>query len=418
METALYPRHAEQDLLATLDTSPAVLIHGPRQCGKTTLARMIGETRGYELVDFNRGASRENAHRDPDGFVASLPARVILDEVQHVPELFAALRAEIDQHRIPGRFLMTGSSNVLLLPKLSDSLAGRMAVRRLHPLSQCELERTQPTFLDALFKANFQMRTTEPLLLQLAERVVKGGYPTALAQPSTLDRDLWLQDYLETTAKRDIKSLRRIHALEAIPHLLELAAAQSAQLLNVASIASAFKLSRPTIRDYLALLQHAFLLDHLPAWHHKRAVSLVKAPKLHLGDTGLACALLETSAEELHDPRFDRTLFGHLLETFALQELRRQASANRKPAHFFHYREKSGAEVDIVIKRGSQLAGIEVKAASTVGSDDFRGLERFQESAGERFTCGVVLYDGHYCLRFGDQLYAVPIRTLWENAPS
>lgn len=415
MDAALYPRHAEQSLLATLDISPAVLIHGPRQSGKTTLARMVGEDRGYELVDFNQDASRMNVRRDPDGFAASLPERVILDEVQHVPELFAALRVEIDRHRTPGRFLMTGSSNVLLLPKLSDTLAGRMAIRRLHPLSQCELERVQPTFLDTLFSADFRMRTSKPLLLQLAERVVKGGYPAALAQSSALEREMWLQDYLDTTAKRDIKSLRRIHALEVMPQLLELAAAQSAQLLNVAGIASDFKLSRPTVRDYLALLQHTFLVDHLPAWHHKRAVSLVKTPKLHIGDTGLACALLETSAEELHDPRRDRTLFGHLLETFALQELRRQASANRKSERFFYYREKSGAEIDIVIKRGSQLAGIEVKAASTVGSDDFRGLERFQELTRERFACGVVLYDGPYCLRFGDRLYAVPIRYLWET---
>ena len=415
MDTTLYPRHAEQSLLATLDSSPAVLIHGPRQSGKTTLARMVGEARGYELVDFNQDAARMNARGDPDGFAASLPERVILDEVQHVPELFAALRVEIDRHRVPGRFLMTGSSNVLLLPKLSDSLAGRMAIRRLHPLSQCELARVQPAFLDALFGADFQMRTAEPLLLQLAERVVQGGYPAAVAQSSALERDLWLREYLDTTAKRDIKSLRRIHALEVIPRLLELAAAQSAQLLNVAGIASGFQLSRPTVRDYLALLQHTFLLDHLPAWHRRRAAGLVKTPKLHLGDTGLACALLETGAEELHDPRRDRALFGHLLETFALQELRRQASANRRPERFFHYREKAGAEVDIVIKRGDRLAGVEVKAAGTAGPADFRGLERFREAARERFACGVVLYDGPYCLRFGDRLYAAPIRYLWET---
>ena len=415
MEASLYPRHVEKSLLATLDTFPAVLIHGPRQCGKTTLAHMVGRTRGYELVDFNLRASRTNARNDPDGFAASLPERAILDEVQHVPELFAALRVEIDRHRVPGRFLLTGSSNVLLLPKLSDSLAGRMAIRRLHPLSQCELERVQPKFLDTLFKAEFQMRTTEPLLLQLAERVVRGGYPAALAQPSVQDRAEWLQNYIETTAQRDIKSLRRIHALEAVPQLLKLAAAQSAQLLNAASIASAFKLSRPTVRDYLALLQHVFLLDHLPAWHHKQAVGLAKTPKLHVGDSGLACTLLKKNAKELHDPQLDRTLFGHLLETFALQELRRQASAIREVIDFFHYREKSGSEVDIVINRGSQLAGVEVKASGTVEPEDFRGLERFRELARERFACGVVLYDGHYCLRFGDRLYAVPIRFLWET---
>ena len=418
MKKNLYPRHAEQNLLATLDESPAVLLHGPRQCGKTTLARMIRETQGYQFIDFNLRAPRENARSDPDGFAAGLPERVILDEVQLVPELFAALRVEIDRHRAPGRFLMTGSSNVLLLPKLSDSLAGRMEILDLHPLSQCELERVEPTFLDALFAAGFQMRTTEPLLQQLAERVVTGGYPAIFARSSTRGRQNWHRNYVRMLMQRDIRSLQRIHSLDAMPKLLELAAAQSAQLLNVAGIASNFELNRLTVRGYLTLLRNIFVLDHLPAWHHKRGVGLVKRPKQHFGDTGLACFLLKVGAEELYAPHLDRTLFGHLLETFVLQELRRQASANPEPVDFFHYREKSGAEVDIVLSRGNRLAGIKVKAAATAGTEDFRGLKRFQGLAGERFACGVVLYDGHHCLRFGNQLHAVPIRYLWETRQS
>ena len=416
MDASLCLRHAEWKFLAALDRSPAVLIHGPRQCGKTTLARMIGEARSHAYIDFNLPAARANARNDPDGFAASLRGRVVLDEVQYAPELFAALRAEIDRDRTPGRFLMTSSSNVLLLPKLGDTLAGRMALQRLHPLSQCELERVQPTFLDALFAADFQMRTTEPLLLQLAERVVAGGYPAMLARSSARSRRAWLRNHVRAVARRDVLSLRRIRSLNAVPKLLQLAAAQTARLLNVAGIASACGLTRPTVRDHLIFLQHVFLLDHLPAWHHERAIGLVKRPKLHFRDTGLACALLGVSAEKLRAPQLDRTLYGQLLETFALQELRRQASANRKSIDFFHYREKSGSEVDIVINRGSQLAGVAIKASGTAEPKDFRGLERFRDLAGERFACGVVLYDGHYCLRFGDRLYAVPIRFLWENA--
>lgn len=415
MGKILYPRHAEQNLLAALDESPAVLIHGPRQCGKTTLARMIGKTRDHEFIDFNLRAPRENARNDPDGFAASLPKRAILDEVQLVPELFAALRVEIDRHRVPGRFLMSGSSNVLMLPKLSDSLAGRMEIQDLHPLSQCEMEHTKPTFLNTLFAADFRVRATEPLLQQLAERVVTGGYPAILARATTRSRQNWHRGYIRTLVQRDIRSLQRIYSLDAVPKLMELAAAQSAQLLNVAGIASNFELNRATVRSYLTLLRNIFVLDHLPAWHYKRNVGLVKRPKQHFGDTGLACFLLKVSAKELYAPHLDRTLFGHLLETFALQELRRQASASPEPIDFFHYREKSGAEVDIVLSRGSQLAGIEVKAAATTGTEDFRGLKRFQKLAGERFACGVVLYDGHHCLRFGDRLYAVPIRFLWET---
>ena len=416
METSLCLRHAERKFLTALDRSPAVLVHGPRQCGKTTLARMIGEARGHAYIDFNLPAARANARNDPDGFAASLRDRVVLDEVQYAPELFAALRVEIDRDRAPGRFLMTSSSNVPLLPKLGDTLAGRMALQRLHPLSQCELERVQPTFLDALFAADFRMRTTEPLLLQLAERVVAGGYPAMLARSSARSRNAWLRNHIHAVTRRDVISLRRIRSLHAVPKLLKLAAAQSARLLNVAGIASACGLTRPTTRDHLILLQQVFLLDCLPAWRHERAVKLVRRPKLHFGDTGLACALLGASAERLHAPQLDRTLFGQLLETFALQELRRQASASREAVDFFHYREKSGSKVDIVAARGRWLAGIDVKASGTVEPKDFRGLEQFRELASERFACGVVLYDGPYCLRFGERLYAVPVRYLWENA--
>ena len=419
MKTSLYPRHAEQNFLADLEVTPAVLIHGPRQCGKTTLAKMIGETRGYAYIDFNLPAARENAHNDPDGFAASLPERVILDEVQYAPKLFAALRVEIDRDRAPGRFLMTSSSNVLLLPKLDDTLAGRIALRRLHPLSQCELERVQPTFLDALFAADFRMQTTEPLLLQLAKRVVTGGYPAMLGKSSARSRNAWLRNHIHAVAQRDFMSLRRIRSPAAVPELVKLAAAQSAQLLNAAGIASACDLTRPTVRDHLILLRHVFLLDHLPPLlpilFRERPVGLVKSSKLYFGDTGPACALLAASAERLHAPQLDRTLFGQLLETFVLQELRRQASAHRGKISFSHYRENSGVKVDIVVGRRSRLAGIDVKASATVTPKDLRGLERLRDLAGERFVCGVVLYDGHYCLRLGDRLHAVPIRYLWES---
>lgn len=417
MKASLYPRHAEQNLLADLEITPAVLIHGPRQCGKTALAKAIGETRGYAYIDFNLPAARENACNDPDGFAASLPERVILDEVQYAPELFAALRVEIDRDRVPGRFLMTSSSNVLLLPKLGDTLAGRMALRRLHPLSQCELERVQPTFLDALFAADFRMQTVKPLLLQLAERVVAGGYPAMLEKSSARGRNAWLRDHIHAVARGDFMSLRRIRSPDSVPELVKLTAAQSARLLNAAGIASACGLTRPTVRDHLILLRHVFLLDHLPALLptllHERTVGLAKRSKLYFGDTGLACVLLAASAERLHAPQLDRTLFGQLLETFVLQELRRQASAHRDSISFAHYRDKSRVAVDIVVSCGRRLAGIDVKASATVVPKDLRGLKRLQNLAGERFACGVVLYDGPYCLRLGDRLYAVPIRFLW-----
>jgi uncharacterized protein len=412
-EASLYPRYAEPRLTEALADSPVVLIHGPRQCGKTTLARVVGERMGYLYVSFDDDVARDAALADPAGFVADLPERTILDEVQRVPELFAALKMAVDHKRDAGRFLLTGSANVLLVPKLADSLAGRMEILRLHPLAQCELARHAPAFLDNLFRGGFKIRQSERLGRQLADRIAAGGYPAALARQSEKRRATWYRDYLEALVQRDVRDLARISALDALPRLLSLAAAQTARLVNITEMAAPFQLSRPTIRDYVTLLERVFLLETLPPWHSNRLSRLVKTPKLHLGDSGLACALLGADAASL---AADRPLFGQLLETFVFQELRRQASWRDEPIGFFHFRDKDGAEVDIVLERGArELVGVEVKASATVTVADFRGMRKLREAAGKRFAAGVVLYDGEITASFGDRFFAVPLRTLWET---
>jgi predicted AAA+ superfamily ATPase len=408
----LYPRYAAPRLKEALADSPVVLIHGPRQCGKTTLARAVGEPLGYEYVTFDDDVARGAAEADPAGFVLDLPERAILDEVQRVPALFTAIKANVDRRRSAGRFLLTGSANVLLVPKLADSLAGRMAVLRLHPLAQGELERQEPDFLDRLFSATFRNRRTKRLGSELAERIVAGGYPAALQRTNERRRGTWYRDYLDALVQRDVRDLARIASLDALPRLLALVAGQTARLLNVADLAAPFQLSRPTIRDYVTLLERVFLVDELPPWHSNRLSRLVKTPKVHVGDTGLAAALLGIDAASL---AADRTLLGQLLETFVFQELRRQATARDEPLSFCHFRDKDGVEVDIVIERGSStVAGVEVKASATVTAADFRGLRKLKEASGRRFAGGVVLYDGETGVGFGDGLYAVPIRSVWE----
>lgn len=409
----LHKRLAEPALVEALADSPVVLIHGPRQCGKSTLARMLGDKRGYAYQSFDNDVTRSAAVADPIGFVDGMPDRVILDEIQRVPELFTSIKASVDRDRRPGRFLLTGSANVLLVPKLADSLAGRMAIQRLHPFAQCELTGRSSAFLDHLFTAKFPDRRLARLRDELPARITAGGYPPALARPEGRRRDNWYRDYIDTLVKRDVRDLARISALDALPRLLRMAASRTAQLFNLSDLASSFQLSRVTIGDYVTLLEHVFLLERLPPWHSNRASRLVKTPKLHLGDTGLACGLLGLDAAVL---AADRAQLGPLLETFVYQELRRLASWHERSHDFYHFRDRDQVEVDIVIERGAaQLAGVEVKAAATVTATDFRGLRKLRDMAGNRFVAGVVLYDGETCARFGEGMYAVPLRMLWES---
>ena len=413
-ELTLYPRYARIRLEEALVDTPVVLVHGPRQCGKTTLARMVGDAAGYTYITFDDDVQLAAARFDPVGFVADLPDKVVLDEVQRVPDLFLALKSVIDRKRIPGRFILTGSANVLLVPTLADSLAGRMDILRLHPLAQCEIGGIPSRFLDVLFSQGFTNRHYGRLGSELVERVVIGGYPAALARSSERRRMVWYRDYVETLVQRDVRDMSRISSLDVLPRLLQLAASQTARLVNMTEMAGPFQLSRPTIRDYITLMERVFLLEHLPPWHTNRLSRLIKSPKLHMSDTGVAAALLGLDSAALLK---DRTLLGQLLETFVFQELRRQASWHDDAFAFYHFRDREGVEVDIVLERGvREVAGIEIKAAATVTEADFRGLRKLQAASGDRFVAGVVLYDGENSVGFGPGLFAVPIRSLWEAA--
>ncbi len=437
-----YPRSVERQLVEALEDSPVVLIHGPRQCGKTTLAQFTcapdyltwggdrltwgggrltwgnsQKDRDYTYFSFDDPVTRDGVRADPTGFVASLPERVILDEVQRVPELFEAIKISVDRQRTPGRFLLTGSTNVFLVPQLSDSLAGRIEIVPLHPLTQFELTgRSHPSrpdagFLTALFGDGFPTFQCERLGRQLVERIVSGGYPAALERPTARRSANWYRDYVEALVQRDVRDMTRVRSLDVLPRLLRAAAAQTAQLFNLSSLASPFELSRPSIGDYVTLLERLFLLERLPAWHGNRLKRLVKSSKLHLTDTGLAAALLGADAKAL---MADRTLLGQFLETFAFRELRRQASWQHTLIGFFHFRDKDGAETDIVMEQASgAVAGVEIKAAASVNRNNFRGLRKLQKAAGDRFVRGVVLYDGETAIPFGDRLHAVPMSRLW-----
>lgn len=408
-----YPRFSEQRLCTALKDTPVILIHGSRQCGKTTLAQAVGSELGYHYVSLDDNNQLAAAQADPIGFVAGLPEKSILDEIQRAPELFTSLKASIDQNRQPGRYILTGSANIMLLPAVADSLAGRMEIMRLRPLARCEISKRQPMFLEQLFQGDFSHALQAANLVRLgdtlAQWIIDGGYPAALTRKLEARRANWYRDYITALIQRDIRDITNIRHLDVLPRLLSVAATHTGRLFNSSDLASPFSISRPTIREYLTLLEQIFMIEQLQPWHSNRLSRLVKTPKMHLTDTGLACSLLGIDSQTLWQ---DKSLLGQLLETFVYLELRKHADWLDRDAHFFHYRDKDKVEVDIVIQQGRRLAGVEIKASATVTAADFKGLLRLKETSAEQFVCGVVFYDGDSVLPFGERLFAVPICVL------
>ena len=408
----MYRRIITRPLHDALDDSPVVLLNGARQTGKTTLAQALAGTRTY--LTFDDAGVLSAAKEDPAGFIAGLTGPVTLDEVQHVPELFPALKAAVDRQRMPGRFLLTGSANVLLLPRLSESLAGRMEILTLWPLAQAEIEGYDgENLIDRLFSEAWTYGSLpEVPRPDLMRRVLLGGYPEPLARPAETRRRAWFGAYLTTILQRDVRDMANIEGLTVLPRLLSLLAARSGTVLNLADVSRTSGLAYTTLTRYMTLLEAAFLVQTLPAWSANLAKRMVKSPKILLCDTGLAASQLGLTADRL---ALDGALFGLLLETFSALELRKAAGGSSQVVQFFHSRTQAGEKVDLVMEDGAgRLVGVEVKAAATVTSSDFRGLRGMAEAAEGRFVRGLVLYAGRQVIPFGERLHAVPFSLLWH----
>jgi predicted AAA+ superfamily ATPase len=408
-------RNITPNILAALSDTPVVLVHGARQTGKTTLVREIAKAEHpADYITFDDPAVRATAQTDPQGFVDSLDGPVVIDEVQRVPELALAIKASVDRNRKPGRFLLTGSANVLLVPRLSDSLAGRMEIQTLWPLSQGEIEGVRESFIDRLFAAKpLKHATFRKKGLPLVDRVVRGGFPELMQRHDEERWRTWFSSYLDTILQRDVRELANIEGLTALPNLLALLAARPGGLLNYADIARGVQMPQTTLKRYLALLQMTFLVQLLPPWFSNLGLRLVKSPKMYLCDTGLLVYLLKSDRARL---AADPAAFGPVLENFIVAELRKDATWSRTHPHMFHYRTHTGAEVDVVLEGGGRIVGIEVKSSATITADDFKGLRHLAETTGDRFHRGVLLYGGTELLPFGPGMYAIPIPAVWQVA--
>ena len=391
--------------------TPVVLLNGARQTGKTTLAQELASGSQYFTLD--DAATLAVAASDPAGFIKNLPGPVVIDEIQKAPDLFPAIKLSVDKDRRPGHFLLTGSANVMTLPRLSESLAGRMEIIPLFPFSAGELAGNREGFVKRLFDGT--IAKAKPILASddLAVRLVRGGYPEAIQRTDDDRRGAWFASYISTILQRDVRDLARVDGLNALPNLLKLLAARTSGLLNLADVGRDAGLPHTTLTRYMALLETVFLVHRLPAWSPNLGKRLVKAAKLHLVDTGLACHLIGADAQRLHD---DRSLLGRMLETFVVGELRKQLSWIDPRTALYHFRTAAGSEVDVVLEKADgSVAGVEVKASATVGTSDFGALQELRDELGKKFVAGIVLYTGDRMIPFGDKLWLAPLPTLWAK---
>jgi predicted AAA+ superfamily ATPase len=406
----LIDRKARPLVETALSDTRVVLVVGPRQAGKTTLARQVaGPDRPYVTLDDAGALSAARA--DPVGFIRGLD-RAVIDEVQRVPELMLAIKESVDRNVEPGRFLLTGSANLSTMPMVADSLAGRMATISLLPFAQSEIRSTPGRLLDRMFAGEEPVvAENSPLGDELVALVLRGGYPEALRRTVAARRIAWLEDYVAQILDRDVRDVANIDQLDRLPRLLQVLAEHAGQLVNNTSFGSALGLSSVTAQKYVAILERLFLIRTLAPWSSNRLSRLIKTPKLHFLDSGLLAALREDEEQAL---RQDRSRFGAVLESFVVSELLKLASWSERRVSLSHYRTKDQDEVDVVIEdRRGRIVGIEVKASATVRPQDFRGLRQLQEAVGDRFMRGLVLHDHDRVTPFGEKLQAAPLSVLW-----
>lgn len=407
----MYPRFARARIEEALSDTRVVLISGPRQSGKTTLAMDIaGDKTPFLTLD--DATVLRAAIDDPVGFVRGLD-RAVIDEVQRAPDLLLAIKNVVDDDKSPGKFLLTGSANLMTIPKVADSLAGRMEVIRLFPLSQAEIIGNKTQFIDRAFAGKKPAVDQVIIGTDLIERVLSGGYPEALGRKRWPRKQDWYHGYLDALVQRDVREVAQIEQLGVMPKLLSVLAEHSGQLINYTGIGGALDLNHVTTQKYVRVLESLYLIHSLQPWFSNRLKRLTKSPKLHFLDAGLLAALRDVSPDVVAK---DKTSFGPILETFVFGELRKIASWSEQRCSFSHFRDKDKNEVDIVLEnRRGEVVGIEVKSSATVSSSDFSGMRKLAEACGKKFVQGMVLYDHDQIVPFADNMFAVPLSALWGD---
>jgi predicted AAA+ superfamily ATPase len=405
----MYQRFVERRAEEALSDTPVVLIVGPRRAGKTTLVRKMGEA-GRTYITLDDQTTLDAAQSDPVGFIRGLD-QAIIDEIQRAPDLLLAIKKTVDEDYRPGRFLLTGSANVLTLPRVADSLAGRMETIHMLPLARAEVTGKTPQFLERLFDGKLRGDQASIVGEDLVRLVLVGGFPEAISRESERRRQDWARSYLTSVLTRDLRDIADIEKLTELPKFVRLLAEHSGQLVNYSQFGGSINVSHKTGQRYVALLEQVFLVSTLQPWYTNALKRIAKTPKLHFLDSGLLATTRGLSFERV---KANRGEFGALLESFVFSEVLKLMTGSDLRLTPYHFRDQQMHEVDIVLERDDgMIVGIEVKAAATVKSGDFAGLRTLAEACKDRFAFGVVLYDSADLVPFGEKLAAAPLSSLW-----
>lgn len=408
----MIPRHIRSDVLAALKDTRVVVVLGARQVGKSTLVEDIAATTGAKtLVSLDDHVIRSNAERDPTGLISDLVVPAVIDEVQRVPDLLLSIKRRVDRDKTPGQFLLTGSANLITAPRIADALTGRAEYHRLWPLTQAEIRGTRGTLLPALFAGKAPALSQQPIGRRgYAEIIAAGGYPEARIRESKR-RSGYFASHVETLIVRDMLDIARVGDHHAIRRLLDAFAATSASLVSYAGLARDLSIDLKTAQAHIDLLETLFVIRRLPAYSGNLLNRVVKTPKGYVTDSGMLLHLLGGDAERIVT---DGKIAGLAFETFAVMELLRHAEWLDHPPRPFHYRDRDGREVDLVLEHpNGGVVGIEVKAAASIHNSDLAGLRYLRSKLGDRFLGGAVVYTGEATVPFGDRLFAVPLSALW-----
>jgi uncharacterized protein len=393
-----------------------VVVNGPRQAGKTSLLRLLQAELGGEYQSLDDATVLRAARSDPAGFVLESGRPTFIDEVQRGGDpLVLAVKSAVDRVPTPGQFILAGSTRFLFEPRLSESLAGRAVICDLWPFSQGEIEgRIGEDFVSRAFRgvrSLLELDIAGETRARTFERVCRGGLPEAVPLSGRNRRD-FMNAYLRTLASRDIVELGRVPEAADLPRLLRVVAARTAQEWSSAAVSRSLGVTPPVVDRLLGMLENLFLFQRIPAWSSNLTAKAVRKPKLHMVDSGLAAVLLGVDADRLRQPT--ATMSGALLESFVVGELTRQLGWSDTDAGLFHWRDRDGAEVDVVIEQpNGEVLGIEVKAALDVDRADTKGLRILRDRLGDRFQVGIVLHFGDRPQFLEDGIVAVPINALW-----